>query len=118
MAATRFGDSGVAIERLDVSAYTVPTDSQPESDGTYTWDKTTIVIVEASAGGKRGLGYSYADVATATLVCTVLLLARRLISALWEWDQRAACWYNGSPVRDFALWGWMLVPSGIPNGIG
>ena len=62
MASTRFGDNGVAIERLDVSAYTVPTDS-PESDGTYSWDKTTIVIVEATAGGKLGLGYTYADLA-------------------------------------------------------
>jgi L-alanine-DL-glutamate epimerase-like enolase superfamily enzyme len=71
MASTKFGDSDVAIERLDVSAYTVPTDS-PESDGTYVWDKTTLVLVEASAGGKRGLGYTYADVATATLVKTLL----------------------------------------------
>jgi len=71
MAGTRFGDKGVAIERLEVSAYTVPTDS-PESDGTYVWDKTTIVIVEVSAGGKRGLGYTYADVATATLMKTML----------------------------------------------
>ncbi len=55
MASTRFGDKGVAIERLDVSAYTVPSDF-PESDGTYSWDKTTIVIVEASAGGKKGAG--------------------------------------------------------------
>jgi len=67
MANTKFGDHGVAIERLDVSAYTVPTDS-PESDGTYAWDKTTIVVVEVHAGGKCGLGYSYADTATATLI--------------------------------------------------
>ncbi len=71
MASTKFGDNGVAIERLEVSAYTVPTDS-PESDGTYAWDKTTIVIVEASAGGKCGLGYTYADLSTATLVRTML----------------------------------------------
>ena len=64
MASTRFGDKGVAIERLDVSAYTVPTDS-PESDGTYSWDKTTIVIAEAGAGGKLELGYTNADLATA-----------------------------------------------------
>ena len=68
---TRFGDNHVPIERIDVSAYTVPTDA-PESDGTYSWDKTTIVIVEAHAAGKCGLGYSYADVATATLVRTML----------------------------------------------
>ena len=49
MTSTRFGDNGVAIERLDVSAYTVPTDF-PESDGTSTWEKTTIVIVEATVG--------------------------------------------------------------------
>ena len=72
MAGTRFGDKGVAIERLDVSAYTVPTDS-PESDGTYKWDKTTIVIVEASGGGKTGLGYTYADVATAKLITELLV---------------------------------------------
>lgn len=71
MASTKFGDNVVAIERLDVSVYTVPTDF-PESDGTYTWDKTTIVIVEATAGGKRSLGYTYADVATARLIQEML----------------------------------------------
>lgn len=71
MTSTRFGTNVVAIERLDVSAYTVPTDF-PESDGTITWDKTTIVIVEAAAGGVRGLGYTYADVATAQLIKELL----------------------------------------------
>ena len=71
MANTRFGSETVAIENLAVSAYTVPTDF-PESDGTITWDKTTIVIVEATAGGKHSLGYSYADVATATLINELL----------------------------------------------
>ncbi len=55
------------VESLEVSAYTVPTDF-PEADGTYAWDKTTLVLVEAAAGGKRGLGYTYADIATAHLV--------------------------------------------------
>src|SRR6185312_4241854 len=72
MTSTRFGDKGVTIERLDVSAYTVPTDF-PESDGTYSWDKTTIVIVEATAGGKQGLGYTYADQATAKLISEMLV---------------------------------------------
>ena len=58
------GDQQVAIDRLDVSAYIIPTDF-PESDGTLTWDKTTLVLVEATAGGTQGLGYSYADTATA-----------------------------------------------------
>ncbi len=55
------------IEKLTVSAYTIPTD-QPESDGTIAWDSTTIVIVEAEAGGECSLGYSYADLATAQLI--------------------------------------------------
>ena len=68
---TRFGNNGVPIEKLDVSAYTVPTDF-PESDGTYTWDSTTIVIVEATAGGKQSIGYTYADAATARLINEIL----------------------------------------------
>ena len=60
-----------AVERLDVSAFTVPTDF-PESDGTLEWDSTTIVVVEVHAGGERGLGYTYAP-AAATQVVTELL---------------------------------------------
>ncbi len=60
-----------SIEKIEVSAYTIPTD-QPESDGTIKWDSTTIVIVEAEAGGKRSLGYSYADAATAKLIASKL----------------------------------------------
>lgn len=50
-----------------VSAYKVPTDA-PESDGTLEWDSTTLVLVDVDAGGKHGIGYSYADTATATLI--------------------------------------------------
>ena len=60
-------DSTVAVNRLHVSSHTIPTDF-PESDGTIEWDKTTIVIVEAFGGGKSGLGYTYADNATAELI--------------------------------------------------
>ncbi|HEY1593385.1 MAG TPA: enolase C-terminal domain-like protein [Solirubrobacteraceae bacterium] len=56
-----------AVERLEVAAYTVPTD-EPEADGTLAWDETTIVIVHAHGGGDWGLGYTYADVSTAKLV--------------------------------------------------
>jgi L-alanine-DL-glutamate epimerase-like enolase superfamily enzyme len=55
------------IERLDVSAFVVPTDF-PEADGTLAWDKTTLVVVEAAGGGVRSLGYTYADTATALLI--------------------------------------------------
>jgi L-alanine-DL-glutamate epimerase-like enolase superfamily enzyme len=56
-----------SIERLDVSAYEIPTD-EPESDGTFEWDSTTIVVVEAHAGGQTGLGYTYGPAAAGKLV--------------------------------------------------
>jgi L-alanine-DL-glutamate epimerase-like enolase superfamily enzyme len=46
-----------------------------ESDGTLEWDSTTLVLVEIEAGGKHGIGYSYADNATATLVNALLAKA-------------------------------------------
>jgi L-alanine-DL-glutamate epimerase-like enolase superfamily enzyme len=58
---------GPRIERIEAAAYTVPTDF-PESDGTLEWDRTTLVLVEAEAGGRRGVGYTYADDAAALLV--------------------------------------------------
>lgn len=57
----------VPIQRVEVSCYTIPTDS-PESDGTLEWKATTIVIVRIAAGGRQGLGYTYADEATAALI--------------------------------------------------
>ena len=59
------------VESLDVHACTVPTDA-PESDGTLAWDSTTIVVVEAHAGGETGLGYTYCDTAAAELIRTTL----------------------------------------------
>jgi L-alanine-DL-glutamate epimerase-like enolase superfamily enzyme len=64
--------SGPQIDDVRVSAYTVPTET-PESDGTLEWSETTIVLVEVTAGGKTGLGYSYADVATARLIDHMLV---------------------------------------------
>jgi len=56
-----------AIERLEVSAHTIPTDA-PESDGTLEWDSTTIVVVQAHGGGKVGIGYTYTHEAAARLI--------------------------------------------------
>jgi L-alanine-DL-glutamate epimerase-like enolase superfamily enzyme len=64
---TRVTLSHVAIDRIDVSTYTVPTDF-PESDGTLQWNSTTLVLVRSFGGGKEGLGYTYADTATAVLI--------------------------------------------------
>src|SRR3954451_1005314 len=59
--------AAVPIEDLAVTACTIPTD-EPESDGTLAWDSTTIVLVEAEAGGERGLGYTYGSEACAVFV--------------------------------------------------
>ena len=60
-------DSGPKIENVRVSAYTIPT-AGPESDGTLEWDQTTLVLVDVTSGGLHGIGYTYADVATALFV--------------------------------------------------
>ena len=49
----------------------MPTDF-PESDGTLEWNSTTIVLVHSYSAGKVGLGYTYADKATATLIRDLL----------------------------------------------
>src|SRR6266540_4588794 len=59
--------TGTAVEQLEVVARTIPTDA-PESDGTLEWDSTTIVVVQARAGGKVGLGYTYTHDAAARLI--------------------------------------------------
>jgi L-alanine-DL-glutamate epimerase-like enolase superfamily enzyme len=69
------------IEQLTVSAYTVPTDA-PEADGSFAWDATTIVLVHVEGGGRRGLGYTYADRATAGVIQEQLGDAIRGLDAL------------------------------------
>jgi L-alanine-DL-glutamate epimerase-like enolase superfamily enzyme len=70
-----------------VEAYVVPTDF-PESDGTLEWDRTTLVVVTASAGGRTGIGYTYADLAAAELIQEKLASLMEGKDAL----QIASCW--------------------------
>ena len=72
MAAVSVRPSSAAVEEIEVSAYRIPTDMPSESDGTLVWTETTLVVVEAQAGGVTGLGYTYADVATARPIANVL----------------------------------------------
>ncbi|MEU6306813.1 enolase C-terminal domain-like protein [Streptomyces chartreusis] len=58
---------GPVVERLDVSAYRIPTDL-PGGDATLTWDATTLVLVEATAAGRTGLGFTYGSPATAPVI--------------------------------------------------
>lgn len=77
-----------AVDGLKATAYRVPTDA-PESDGTFAWRETTLVVAEVSAGGAEGLGYTYADAATARFIEShlkdaVLGLDAMDVSRAWE----------------------------------
>lgn len=103
------------IASVAVESYTIPTD-RPESDGTLEWDSTTLVLARISAGGREGVGYGYADTATARLIVDKIapLLAGRdalAINARWR-DMAIALRNLGRPglcsmamsVVDAALW--------------
>ena len=55
------------IVAVQAQAYTIPTDV-PESDGTLEWSSTTMVLARVRGAGLEGLGYTYADTATAALI--------------------------------------------------
>ncbi len=56
------------VSCLDVSCYRIPTDRR-EADGTFHWDSTTMVLVEAqSNSGHCGMGWSYASRAAAEVI--------------------------------------------------
>ena len=109
--------SGVAapITRIAASAYTIPTDA-PESDGTLEWSATTLVLVEAQAAGVTGIGYSYANRATAVLIADTLarvVEGRDALDVGWSWQAMVAAIRNlGRPgvssmaiaAVDNALW--------------
>ena len=59
--------SRTSIESVDVGVYEIPTD-QPEADGTLAWGSTTLILVEVRAGGKTGLGWTYAGASSAHVV--------------------------------------------------
>jgi L-alanine-DL-glutamate epimerase-like enolase superfamily enzyme len=59
--------SGAPIQRIEARAYTIPTD-RPEADGTFRWDATTLVVVEARGGGETGLGYTYSHACITRLI--------------------------------------------------
>jgi L-alanine-DL-glutamate epimerase-like enolase superfamily enzyme len=119
------GVPDVAIEGIEVAVYTLPTD-EPESDGTAEWDATTMVLVEAHAGGVTGLGYTYGDVSSGTVVDSVLrdVVSGRdamAVGAAWEAMGRA-CRNLGRPgvasmaiaAVDNALWDLKARLLGLP----
>jgi L-alanine-DL-glutamate epimerase-like enolase superfamily enzyme len=84
-AATVRRGSDVPVERLTARAYRVPTD-RPESDGTFRWESTTLVLVEIEAGGVTGTGWTYASDAAVPLIEETLGKVVRAANAL---DTRA-----------------------------
>jgi L-alanine-DL-glutamate epimerase-like enolase superfamily enzyme len=84
------------VKRLEVHAYTIPTDA-PESDGTLEWDSTTIVVVEAHADGKTGLGYTYCDAAAGEVVSSQLA---GVVEGENSMDVRAAWLRMGAQLRN------------------
>jgi L-alanine-DL-glutamate epimerase-like enolase superfamily enzyme len=73
------------ITASKVQVYTVPTDA-PEADGTYSWDSTTMVLVTLEAGGKSGLGYTYANAATGKVVDNLL---KKVVTGREAFEQAA-----------------------------
>jgi L-alanine-DL-glutamate epimerase-like enolase superfamily enzyme len=55
------------LERLETQVFVVPTDRH-ESDGTFGWDATTMVLVRAYAGGTYGIGWTFAHAAARELI--------------------------------------------------
>jgi L-alanine-DL-glutamate epimerase-like enolase superfamily enzyme len=81
------------VGRLEVSVFEIPTEG-PESDGTFEWHSTTLVVVEVSGGGKSGLGYTYGDSSVATLIRHALAplvegTSVLAVSSNWEVMRRA-----------------------------
>lgn len=64
-------DKRTTVEKIEVMAYTIPTD-KPEADGTLEWNSTTLVVVRAFAGGCKGLGWTYAHPAAAQMISATL----------------------------------------------
>jgi L-alanine-DL-glutamate epimerase-like enolase superfamily enzyme len=107
--------AAVAVDHMDVAAFTIPT-VEPESDGTLEWDSTTIIVVEVAAGRHTGIGYTYAGLAAGSLIRTTLadvVVGRDpvAIGALWT-SRVQACRNQGRPgvvssaisAVDIALW--------------
>ena len=114
------------LAKVDTAVFRIPTD-RPEADGTFHWDSTTVVLVELQAqDGTRGMGWSYASAAAASVVHETLWPA---IAGLPPEDVRRAWTAMVAAVRnigrggiaataisavDVALWDLLARARGLP----
>jgi L-alanine-DL-glutamate epimerase-like enolase superfamily enzyme len=55
------------IDGVEATVYTIRTDA-PEGDGTFAWGSTTMTVVQATASGKTGIGWTYGAPECAAIV--------------------------------------------------
>jgi L-alanine-DL-glutamate epimerase-like enolase superfamily enzyme len=115
----------VGVEGLDVAAFEIPTDG-PESDGTLEWDSTTVVVVEVSAGGETGLGYTYGPAAVGALIeekLAALVLRADVMAVAATWLElgrvlrnagRPGAGFMAVSAVDVALWDLKARLLGVP----
>ncbi len=60
-----------AVQAVTAACYQIPT-SSPESDGTLSWDSTTMIVVTATASGVSGTGWTYGSAAIGSVVADTL----------------------------------------------
>jgi L-alanine-DL-glutamate epimerase-like enolase superfamily enzyme len=82
----------VRIDRVEASAFRIPLEA-PESDGTFAWESTTVVVAQVEVGGVTGVGFTFGPKACATLIDELLrpaLLDREAdVASCWEAMVRA-----------------------------
>jgi L-alanine-DL-glutamate epimerase-like enolase superfamily enzyme len=113
------------IGAVNAAAYTVPTE-RPESDGTFEWDSTTIVIVEISSGDVTGIGYTYASPAATIVIREHLarvIIGRDAMATDDAWDAmihqvrnigRPGIASSAIAAADIAMWDLRAKLLGIP----
>ncbi len=103
------------ISSVEVGAYTVPTRSfgaeRPESDGTIRWDKTSLVVVQLTAGSQTGLGYAYGSPAALDVIRDVLL---PIVLDSDPFDTTRTFWRMAGAVRNL---GWPGVCAGAISAV-
>src|SRR5579871_5629141 len=115
----------VPIRSVAARAYEIPTDA-PEADGTLSWDRTTLVLVEITGGNQIGLGYTYADAVLARFIETKLaasIVGRTafdipgIVASLWRSIRnlgRSGLVATAISAVDTALWDLKAKLMGLP----